>query len=72
MRRNIANKASEMPNDAKHHASENCRAIERSLVIRIWCGVEPRRGSVMIVKNRSIPRPTLGSVDKNWGTETKT
>ena len=37
-----------MPHYAKHHASENCRAIERSLVIRIWCGVEPRRGSVVV------------------------
>ena len=37
-----------MPHYAKHHASENRRAIERSLVIRIWCGAEPRRGSVVV------------------------
>ena len=60
-----------MPHHAKHHASENRRAIERSLVIRKWCGVEPRRGSVMIVKNRLIPRPTLGSVDKIGGLKQK-
>ena len=30
--------ASEMPNDAKRHASENRRAIERSLVIRNMAG----------------------------------
>ena len=38
-----------MPNDAKHHASENRRAIERSLVTSVRYDVEPRRGSVMIM-----------------------
>ena len=52
--------ASEMPNDAKHHASENRRAIERSLVTSVRYDVEPRRGSVMIMnKEGLIPRPTL-------------
>ena len=37
-----------MPHHAKHHASENRKAIERSLVTRTLYGVEPRRGSVMI------------------------
>ena len=55
----FAPSASEMPHYAKHHASENRRAIARSLVIRTRWGDEPRRGSVMIVKNRLISRPTL-------------
>ena len=40
--------ASEMPHHAKHYASENRRAIERSLVIAMHTQHEPRRGSVMI------------------------
>ena len=39
-----------MPHHAKHHAS-SIAAIERSLVIRIRDGFEPRRGSVMIIQN---------------------
>ena len=46
--------ASEMPNDAKHHASENRKAIERSLVTGTRGGVEPRRGSVVIVKKERL------------------
>ena len=37
-----------MPNDAKHHASENRKAIERSLVIAMRTQYEPRRGSVVV------------------------
>ena len=35
---NLKPQASEMPHHAKHHASENRRAIERSLVIRTMGG----------------------------------
>ena len=47
---NLKAQASEMPHHAKHHASENRKAIERSLVIAMHTQHEPRRGSVMIVK----------------------
>ena len=52
-----------MPHHAKHHASENRKAIERSLVKRTWYGVEPRRGSVMIMKKEidTITDPLRGS-----------
>ena len=46
--------ASEMPHHAKHHASENRKAIERSLVIAMHTQHEPRRGSVMIVKKEKL------------------
>ena len=53
---NLKAQASEMPHHAKHHASENRRAIERSLVIAMHTQHEPRRGSVMIVKKeKPIP-----------------
>ena len=53
--------ASEMPHHAKHHASENRRAIERSLVIAMHTQHEPRRGSVMII----IEIETLRGAIKN-------
>ena len=37
-----------MPHHAKHHASENRKAIERSLVIAMRTQYEPRRGSVVL------------------------
>ncbi len=55
--------ASEMPHHAKHHAS-SIAAIERSLVIRIRDGFEPRRGSVMIIQkgeNDTTTDPLRGS-----------
>ena len=56
----IKPQASEMLHYAKHHASENRRAIERSLVTVARYGVEPRRGSVMMMKKKIFTsRPTL-------------
>ena len=55
--------ASEMPHHAKHHAS-SIAAIERSLVIRIRDGFEPRRGSVKIIQkgeNDTTTDPLRGS-----------
>ena len=44
--------ASEMPNDSKHHANDNRKAIERSLVIAMRTQYEPRRGTVVILHVR--------------------
>ena len=56
----IKPQASEMLHYTKHHASENRRAIERSLVTVARYGVEPRRGSVMMMKKKIFTsRPTL-------------
>ena len=49
-----------MPNDAKHHASENCKAIERSLVIAMHTQYEPRRGSVVVSTSPSTPTFGMG------------
>ena len=61
--------ASEMPHHAKHHASENRKAIERSLVIAMHTQHEPRRGSVMIeieTLKEAIKKTKSPSSFLNW------
>ena len=56
--------ASEMPNDSKHHANDNRKAIERSLVIAMRTQYEPRRGSVVVsnfTQNNAIVLTSLTS-----------
>ena len=56
--------ASEMPHHAKHHASENRKAIERSLVIAMRTQYESRRGSVVVsnfTQNNAIVLTSLTS-----------